>query len=182
MNYLFTSDFKATMELILYTSRLPPLVLQSWLRGYTHVMLIGIPFCISSTRGRSVSRGGQRARKKTSHFLSKSRRRKKCSSSGPWYGAQDGTKTRTTWDHLLGRKVLGSAKVLRTARPAIAHCITEIVGHPAILVSGMLKEKQAQCLWWMVSLYDNALDSILADKVVRRVPWGDDVKRLTIFF
>lgn len=50
---------------------------------------------------------------------------------------------------------------------AIAHRISEkIVKQPSILVGGTLKEYQIKGLQWMVSLYNNRLNGILADEMV----------------
>lgn len=50
---------------------------------------------------------------------------------------------------------------------AIAHRISEkIVKQPSILVGGTLKEYQMKGLQWMVSLYNNRLNGILADEMV----------------
>lgn len=50
---------------------------------------------------------------------------------------------------------------------AIAHRIKETVKQPSILVGGTLKEYQIKGLQWMVSLYNNRLNGILADEMVR---------------
>lgn len=50
---------------------------------------------------------------------------------------------------------------------AVAHRITErITEQPTILVGGKLKEYQIKGLQWMVSLYNNRLNGILADEMV----------------
>ena len=50
---------------------------------------------------------------------------------------------------------------------AVAHRITEKVSkQPSILVGGTLKEYQLKGLQWMVSLYNNRLNGILADEMV----------------
>lgn len=50
---------------------------------------------------------------------------------------------------------------------AVAHRIQEkIVQQPSILVGGTLKEYQLKGLQWMVSLYNNKLNGILADEMV----------------
>lgn len=50
---------------------------------------------------------------------------------------------------------------------AVAHKITEkITQQPRILVGGTLKEYQLKGLQWMVSLYNNRLNGILADEMV----------------
>ena len=50
----------------------------------------------------------------------------------------------------------------------VSHRITEIVTkQPSILVGGTLKEYQIKGLQWMVSLYNNRLNGILADEMVR---------------
>lgn len=46
-----------------------------------------------------------------------------------------------------------------------AHMITEEVRQPTLLVGGDLKEYQLTGLQWMVSLYNNRLNGILADEV-----------------
>ena len=52
---------------------------------------------------------------------------------------------------------------------AVAHRIKEKVGkQPNILVGGTLKEYQLKGLQWMVSLYNNRLNGILADEMVSR--------------
>ena len=48
----------------------------------------------------------------------------------------------------------------------IAHKIKENVKQPSILVGGTLKEYQLKGLQWMVSLYNNRLNGILADEMV----------------
>lgn len=51
---------------------------------------------------------------------------------------------------------------------AVAHRIKETVTkQPSILVGGTLKEYQIKGLQWMVSLYNNKLNGILADEMVR---------------
>lgn len=51
---------------------------------------------------------------------------------------------------------------------AVAHRISEkITAQPTILVGGTLKEYQIKGLQWMVSLYNNRLNGILADEMVR---------------
>jgi ATP-dependent helicase STH1/SNF2 len=50
---------------------------------------------------------------------------------------------------------------------AVAHKISErITAQPSILVGGKLKEYQIKGLQWMVSLYNNRLNGILADEMV----------------
>lgn len=50
---------------------------------------------------------------------------------------------------------------------AVAHRIQErIVKQPSILIGGTLKEYQLKGLQWMVSLYNNKLNGILADEMV----------------
>lgn len=50
---------------------------------------------------------------------------------------------------------------------AVAHRISEkVVKQPSILVGGTLKEYQLKGLQWMVSLYNNKLNGILADEMV----------------
>lgn len=54
---------------------------------------------------------------------------------------------------------------------AIAHKISEkITRQPTILVGGTLKEYQIKGLQWMVSLYNNRLNGILADEMVSTRP------------
>lgn len=51
---------------------------------------------------------------------------------------------------------------------AVAHRIKEkVTRQPSILVGGTLKEYQIKGLQWMVSLYNNRLNGILADEMVR---------------
>lgn len=51
------------------------------------------------------------------------------------------------------------------------HVVTEVVTEqPTILRNGKLKEYQLQGLEWLVSLYNNKLNGILADEMVRAVP------------
>ena len=53
---------------------------------------------------------------------------------------------------------------------AVAHKITEkILRQPTLLVGGTLKDYQLKGLQWMVSLYNNRLNGILADEMVRPV-------------
>jgi ATP-dependent helicase STH1/SNF2 len=50
---------------------------------------------------------------------------------------------------------------------AVTHRISErITKQPAMLVGGKLKEYQVKGLQWMVSLYNNTLNGILADEMV----------------
>ena len=52
---------------------------------------------------------------------------------------------------------------------AVAHRIKEkITQQPTVLVGGTLKEYQLKGLQWMVSLYNNKLNGILADEMVSR--------------
>jgi ATP-dependent helicase STH1/SNF2 len=49
---------------------------------------------------------------------------------------------------------------------AVAHRIKEkVTKQPSILIGGTLKEYQLKGLQWMVSLYNNKLDGILADEM-----------------
>jgi ATP-dependent helicase STH1/SNF2 len=51
---------------------------------------------------------------------------------------------------------------------AVAHRIKEkVVKQPSLLVGGTLKDYQVKGLQWMVSLYNNRLNGILADEMVR---------------
>jgi ATP-dependent helicase STH1/SNF2 len=51
---------------------------------------------------------------------------------------------------------------------AVAHRISEkVTRQPSLLVGGTLKEYQIKGLQWMVSLYNNRLNGILADEMVR---------------
>ena len=53
---------------------------------------------------------------------------------------------------------------------AVAHRIKEkVTKQPSILVGGTLKEYQLKGLQWMVSLYNNRLNGILADEMVRSI-------------
>ena len=53
---------------------------------------------------------------------------------------------------------------------AVAHRISEkVTRQPNLLVGGTLKEYQLKGLQWMVSLYNNRLNGILADEMVRYV-------------
>lgn len=58
---------------------------------------------------------------------------------------------------------------------ASAHLKTEEVRQPSILVGGDLKEYQLGGLQWLVSLYNNKLNGILADEVCLGLPKGYDV-------
>ena len=50
---------------------------------------------------------------------------------------------------------------------AVAHRISEkVTRQPNILVGGKLKDYQVKGLQWMVSLYNNRLNGILADEMV----------------
>ena len=50
---------------------------------------------------------------------------------------------------------------------AVAHRISEkVMRQPNILVGGKLKDYQVKGLQWMVSLYNNHLNGILADEMV----------------
>jgi ATP-dependent helicase STH1/SNF2 len=53
-----------------------------------------------------------------------------------------------------------------TSYYASAHTRTEEVRQPSILVGGDLKEYQLAGLQWLVSLYNNRLNGILADEMV----------------
>lgn len=54
---------------------------------------------------------------------------------------------------------------------AVAHRISEkITTQPSILIGGKLKDYQLKGLQWMVSLYNNRLNGILADEMVSRLP------------
>lgn len=54
---------------------------------------------------------------------------------------------------------------------AVAHRISEkVTAQPSILIGGTLKEYQIKGLQWMVSLYNNRLNGILADEMVRALP------------
>jgi ATP-dependent helicase STH1/SNF2 len=43
----------------------------------------------------------------------------------------------------------------------------EVTEQPSILIGGKLKEYQIKGLQWMISLYNNRLNGILADEMVR---------------
>jgi len=50
---------------------------------------------------------------------------------------------------------------------AVAHRVSEkVTTQPSILVGGKLKDYQIKGLQWMVSLYNNRLNGILADEMV----------------
>jgi len=52
---------------------------------------------------------------------------------------------------------------------AVAHRISEkVTRQPSILVGGQLKDYQLKGLQWMVSLYNNKLNGILADEMVSK--------------
>jgi ATP-dependent helicase STH1/SNF2 len=58
-------------------------------------------------------------------------------------------------------------KSLRVDYYAVAHRISEkVTRQPNILVGGKLKDYQVKGLQWMVSLYNNRLNGILADEMV----------------
>lgn len=60
---------------------------------------------------------------------------------------------------------------------AVAHRITERVPHqPRLLIGGTLKEYQLKGLQWMVSLYNNRLNGILADEMVSIPYFGKILK------
>jgi len=62
---------------------------------------------------------------------------------------------------------------------AVAHRISEkILKQPNILVGGKLKEYQLKGLQWMVSLYNNRLNGILADEMVSQIFTDDLVSEL----
>ena len=61
---------------------------------------------------------------------------------------------------------------------ASAHLKTEEVRQPSILIGGDLKEYQMGGLQWLVSLYNNKLNGILADEVSAKSP----VVTLVVFF
>ena len=51
---------------------------------------------------------------------------------------------------------------------AVAHRVKEkVLKQPTLLIGGTLKEYQLKGLQWMVSLYNNKLNGILADEMVR---------------
>jgi hypothetical protein len=53
---------------------------------------------------------------------------------------------------------------------AVAHRLSEKVSRqPSILVGGQLKDYQLKGLQWMVSLYNNKLNGILADEMVSKI-------------
>ncbi|KAG1841187.1 hypothetical protein C8R48DRAFT_787621 [Suillus tomentosus] len=66
---------------------------------------------------------------------------------------------------------------------AVAHRISEkVMKQPNILVSGQLKDYQLQGLHWMVSLYNNKLNGILADemgfgKTIQKSHWSHSSSR-----
>lgn len=56
---------------------------------------------------------------------------------------------------------------------AVAHKVKEKVSkQPSLLIGGTLKEYQLKGLQWMVSLYNNKLNGILADEMVRFAPFS----------
>ena len=55
---------------------------------------------------------------------------------------------------------------------SIAHRVTEkVTQQPLLLIGGQLKDYQIKGLQWMVSLYNNRLNGILADEMVRAKKW-----------
>ena len=61
---------------------------------------------------------------------------------------------------------------------AVAHRIKEkVTKQPSILVGGTLKDYQLKGLQWMVSLYNNKLNGILADEMVRASKFSSPVVR-----
>jgi ATP-dependent helicase STH1/SNF2 len=83
--------------------------------------------------------------------------------------------TRYTGEDTLDETAFGAQKLEEAADEkgrvdyyGIAHRIKEKVDkQPSILVGGTLKEYQLKGLQWMVSLYNNRLNGILADEMVR---------------
>lgn len=60
---------------------------------------------------------------------------------------------------------------------SVAHRITEhVTAQPNIMVGGKLKEYQVKGLQWMVSLYNNRLNGILADEMVSSREWERSMK------
>ena len=65
---------------------------------------------------------------------------------------------------------------------AVAHRSKEkIAAQPSILVGGTLKEYQLKGLQWMVSLYNNKLNGILADEMVSLPYFHDRRSSLMLF-
>jgi ATP-dependent helicase STH1/SNF2 len=70
-----------------------------------------------------------------------------------------------------GQEGAGSEEAAMQDYYNTAHKIREVVtAQPTIMVGGTLKEYQVKGLQWMVSLYNNRLNGILADEMV----WVDD--------
>ena len=64
---------------------------------------------------------------------------------------------------------------------AVAHKLREkVTKQPAMLIGGTLKDYQLKGLQWMVSLYNNKLNGILADEMVF-TPWICHCSSLTLF-
>ena len=67
---------------------------------------------------------------------------------------------------VAGAAVTGVGTANAKAYYATAHRRTEVVSQPRSLAGGDLKEYQLGGLQWMVSLYNNNLNGILADEMV----------------
>lgn len=92
--------------------------------------------------------------------------------SGPSFGAdqmfeqEDGPATEATFGAQIAADDVNEDKT-KVDYYAVAHRISEkVTKQPILLVGGTLKEYQIKGLQWMVSLYNNRLNGILADEMV----------------
>ena len=66
---------------------------------------------------------------------------------------------------------------------AVAHRISErVTKQPSLLVGGTLKDYQLKGLQWMVSLYNNKLNGILADEMASLLLYMIPIRVLTTHF
>jgi ATP-dependent helicase STH1/SNF2 len=75
----------------------------------------------------------------------------------------DGTKESQEEAEIIGNEHLSQIAEPNTNYYETAHVRQEEVKQPSILVGGSLKEYQVSGLQWLVSLYNNKLNGILAD-------------------
>jgi ATP-dependent helicase STH1/SNF2 len=85
------------------------------------------------------------------------------------FETEDGPANESTFGAQVDQDAIETDK--RVDYYAVAHRISERVSkQPAMLIGGYLKDYQLKGLQWMVSLYNNRLNGILADEMVGDIP------------
>lgn len=72
------------------------------------------------------------------------------------------------------------AELLRDEEEEMQHA-HRLPVQPSIITGGVLREYQMQGLNWMIHLYDNGINGILADEMVRVVAAGGEAVRTLVY-